>query len=50
MKCLFADTAFPAILRAVLAILAVLAGFARIGTCAGRGKRCELNLVEEKNG
>jgi uncharacterized integral membrane protein len=36
MNYLFADTALPAILRAVLAILAVLAGMTWIGTRAGR--------------
>jgi hypothetical protein len=33
----------------VLAILAVLAGFAGIGTCAGCGKHVERNLIEENN-
>jgi len=33
---LFADTALPAVFGTVLAILAVLAGFAGIGTRAGR--------------
>ena len=38
MRCLFADTALPAILRAVLAIFAILAGVTGVGTRAGRGE------------
>ena len=46
---LFADTALPAVLRAVFAIFAVLARFAGIGTCAGSGENVEWNLIEKKN-
>ena len=46
MRCLFADTALTAILRAVLTILAVLAGVTRIGTRAGRGENVERGLIE----
>jgi len=43
---LLADTAFPAVLRAVLAILAILAGSAGIGSCAGRGENVGRDLIE----
>jgi hypothetical protein len=33
----------------MLAILAILAGMARVGTCAGRCGNIEWNLIEEKN-
>jgi hypothetical protein len=33
----------------VLAVFAVLAGFAGIGTCAGRGEDVELHLTEEND-
>ena len=46
---LFADTAFSAILRAVLAILAILAGLAGISTRASRGENVERDLINEKN-
>jgi hypothetical protein len=41
MKSLFANSAFPAIFCAVLAVFAILAGVARIGTSAGRGENIE---------
>jgi hypothetical protein len=44
-----ADTALPAFLGAVLAILTILAGFAGIGTCAGSSESVERKLIEEKN-
>jgi hypothetical protein len=46
---LFADTALPAVLCAVLAVFAVLAGFAGIGTGAGRRERIKRNLIEENH-
>jgi len=46
---LLADTALPAFLGAVLAILTILAGMARVGTCAGRCGNVEWNLIDEKN-
>jgi hypothetical protein len=33
----------------VLAILAILARIARVGTCAGRCENVEWNLIDEKN-
>jgi hypothetical protein len=38
-----------AFLRAALAIFAVLAGMARVGTCVGCGKHVERNLIDEKD-
>jgi hypothetical protein len=49
MNCLFADATFAAILGAVLAIFAILAGVTRVGTCACRRENVERNLIEEKN-
>ena len=46
---LLTNAALPAFLGAVLAILTILAGMARIGTGAGRGENVERKLVEEKN-
>jgi len=46
---LLADAALTAFFGAVLAILAILAGMAAVGTCAGRCGNIEWNLIEEKN-
>jgi hypothetical protein len=43
------NAALPALLGAVLAILAILAGMARIGTCASRCGSAQGYLAEEKN-
>jgi hypothetical protein len=48
MRRLFANSAFSAVLRAVLAIFAILAGVTRVSTRAGRGENVERDLVEEK--
>jgi hypothetical protein len=48
-KTSFTNTAVTAILRTVLAILTILAGFAGIGTGAGSGENVEWNLIEEEN-
>ena len=45
---LFADTALPAFLGAVLAILAILARVAGVGTYAGRRENVERHLTDEK--
>jgi len=49
-KFLFAYPALSAVLRAVLAIFAILAGVAGIGTSAGRRENVEGNLINEQNG
>ena len=49
MRLLLADTALTAVLRAVLAIFAVLAGMTRVCTCACRGEDIERNLIQEKD-
>ncbi len=46
---LLADAALSAVLRTVFAILAILANMAGVGTCAGRRKHVERDLVGEKN-
>ena len=46
---LLTNAALPAFFGAVLAILTILAGMARVGTCAGRCEVVEWNLIEEKN-
>ena len=49
MPRLFADSALTAILRAVLAIFAILAGIARISSSASRGENVERELIKEDN-
>jgi hypothetical protein len=49
LSSLFADAALPTFFGAVPAILTILAGMARIGTCAGRCENVERKLIEEKN-
>ena len=46
---LFADTALPAFLGAVLAVFAILACVAGVGTRAGRCGTAQWYLAEEKN-
>jgi len=46
---LFADAALPAFFGTMLAVLAILAGVAGVGTCAGRCGSAQRNLAEEKN-
>lgn len=46
---LLTDTALPALLGAVLAILTILAGMAGVGSRACRCGDAEWNLIEEKN-
>jgi len=45
---LFADTALPAFLGAVLAVFAVLAGVTWVSTCAGSGENVERHLTDEQ--
>jgi hypothetical protein len=49
LRLLLADTALTAVLRAVFAILTVLARIARIGSSAGRRKDVSWNLVDENH-
>ncbi len=46
---LLTNTALPAFLRAVFAVLTILASMARVGTRAGRCGNAEWNLIDEKN-
>ncbi len=46
---LFTNAALPAFLGTVLAILAILAGVARVGACAGRCENVEWNLIDEED-
>jgi hypothetical protein len=46
---LLANAAFSAVLRAMLTILAILAGVTRVRTRASRRENIERNLMEEKN-
>ena len=46
---LLANAAFSAVLRAMLTILAILAGMTRVRTRASRRENIERNLMEEKN-
>jgi hypothetical protein len=46
---LLTNTALTAFLCAVLAILAILAGMTRVGTCTGRRENVEWKLIDEKN-
>jgi hypothetical protein len=46
---LLTNAALPTFFGAVLAILTILAGMARVGTSAGRCGNVEWNLIDEKN-
>jgi len=45
---LFTNAAFPTFFGAVLAVLTILAGVTRVGTCTGCGESVERNLTDEK--
>ncbi len=46
---LFANTALPAFLGAVLAIFTILAGVAGVGARTGRCENVEWNLIDEED-